>query len=208
MGRHFYEDDELIVNKPGTIDPITSKLKQQESIHGENASIVDGMVIRTTPNLEKYSNKFRQFIISKFNVFEAELQTQKLAGFNEWQNLKSNFNSIVKEPVLPNAIYILTAGLTGSILVCNRNIAVRFVTPLVFGGVATQYFMPRTFDNLMNQYDEFEVENVPEVFARRQELLRQLRQWRHDANVSRLQFNDCVIEQVHDLRMKWKDVWK
>ncbi|KAI5955576.1 hypothetical protein KGF57_003709 [Candida theae] len=209
MGRNFYnDDDELIINKPGTIDPITAKLQQEESIHGgDNATIIDGMVIRTTPILEKYSNQLRQFAITKFNILEAELATQKSATLNEWHSLQTGFNRLVKEPVLPNAIYILTAGLTGSILARNRNLALRFVTPLVFGGVATSAFMPRTFDNLVREYDEFEVAHVPELYNQRQELIRTLRQWRVDAESQRVKFNDSVIEQVHELRKKWKEVW-
>lgn len=207
MVRKFYEDDELIINKPGTIDPITPKLQHQESIHGEGASIIDGMVIRTTPILEKYSNQVRQFLITKFNILEAELKTQRLASLNEWRYLKLGFNDLVEEPVLPNGIYILTAGLTGSILVRNRNIGLRFVTPLLFGGVATRYYMPGTFANLLKKYDELELENVPDLYTQRQDLIRQLIQWKHDAELLRVKFNDGVIEQVHDLRNKWKDVW-
>ncbi|KAI5968680.1 hypothetical protein CANMA_002116 [Candida margitis] len=207
MARKFYEDDELVINKPGTAEPITAKLQQQESTHGDNASIVNGMVIRTTPVLEKYSNQIREYLITKFNIFEAELETQKSASANEWRHVKSAFNSIVKEPVLPNGIYILTAGLTGSILARNRNIGLRFVTPLLFGGVATRYFMPVTFNNLSQKYNELEADNVPDLHIQHQELIKNLREWRHDAEVSRVKLNDCVIEQVHDLRTKWKDVW-
>ncbi|KAG5421234.1 hypothetical protein I9W82_000324 [Candida metapsilosis] len=209
MTRHFYEDDDnFITNKPGTTDPITPKLQSQESIHGgENATIIDGMVIRTTPILEKYTNSIRQYLITKFNIFEAELETQKSAGMNEWRDLKAEFNSIVNEPILPNSIYILTAGLTGSIIVRNRNIGLRLITPLVFGGCALKYFMPRTFGNLSKEYNEFEMKTVPDVYKQRQELIGQLRYWRSEAEVQRVKVNDCVIEQVHDLRKKWSQVW-
>ena len=53
-------------------------------------------------------------------------------------------------------IYILTLTLTGSIFVRQRNIGIRFITPILFGGLSLKYFMPRTFEAISEKYDNVE----------------------------------------------------
>ncbi|KAK5132862.1 hypothetical protein LTR08_008578 [Meristemomyces frigidus] len=60
------------------------------------------------------------------------------------------------EKLLPGAIYVLVAAMAGSIVSRNRNILVRFVTPILTGGVAANYVVPRTTENVGNLVWEVE----------------------------------------------------
>jgi organizing structure protein 2 len=54
------------------------------------------------------------------------------------------------EKVLPGGIYVLVAAMAGSILSRNRNILIRFVTPVITGVTAAHYVVPRTTENVGN----------------------------------------------------------
>lgn len=167
--RSFYEDDKFVVSKPGFSAEIDSKLEEKESSHG-NISFIHGMGIRTTPILEQYTNQARLFLHEKLSYYGAEVSTQISAFQNELHTLQQEVHSIIKEPVLPNLIYVLTATLTGSILVNRRALPLRFITPVVFGGAAFRYYMPNSFEQARLNYDHFEETNFPEVSKLRQEL--------------------------------------
>ncbi|ODV77928.1 uncharacterized protein CANTADRAFT_23045 [Suhomyces tanzawaensis NRRL Y-17324] len=170
MARSFYEDDELVINKPGYNVEISLELKEQESLHGP-ISFIQGMGIRSTPYLESWVNKARLFVHSKAAIYEAELGTQKSAFLNEVDTLKSEVKATIKEPVLPGLIYILTATLTGSILVGRKSLPLRFVSPVVFASVSTSYFMPNTWESLTNKYLHFEHQKAPELTEKRHQVV-------------------------------------
>lgn len=173
MGRSFYENDgELVVSKPGApTTEISNELKKQESVHGD-ISFVDGMVVRTTPYLEKYMNKLRLLAHDKLALVETELSTAKSATTNELNLVAREVEDVIKEPVLPNLIYILTLTLTGSIIVRNRSLPVRFAVPTAFAAASTAQFMPKTYDTLVGKYDAWEKKTLPEVNEQRAELWR------------------------------------
>ena len=52
------------------------------------------------------------------------------------------------EKLLPGGIYVLVAAMAGSILSRNRNVLIRFVTPVVMGVAAANYVVPRTTENV------------------------------------------------------------
>ena len=54
------------------------------------------------------------------------------------------------EKLLPGGIYVLVAAMAGSIISRNRNLALRFVTPIVTGAVTAQYVIPHTTANVGN----------------------------------------------------------
>ncbi|EMG49516.1 MIC26 MICOS subunit MIC26 [Candida maltosa Xu316] len=205
--RQFYEDDEYILNKPGTTTPIPSQLEAAESIHG-NATFIDGMVIRTTPILETYANKLRHYIHDKVSLWGAELNTQKSAFNNEFKNLSYEIDSLIQEPVLPGLIYILTIGLTGSILVRKRNLLVRFITPVLFGGVALNWFMPRTASGVAMKYDELESKNLPELHIQREIVQRSVEEFKKEADRSLEDAEKSVVQAVHDFRKLVQEKWE
>lgn len=54
------------------------------------------------------------------------------------------------EKLLPGGIYVLVAAMAGSIVSRNRNILLRFATPVVTGVTAAHYVVPRTTQNVGN----------------------------------------------------------
>lgn len=204
--RSFYEDDQLIINKPGFNTEIQDSLKEQESSHG-NISFIHGMGVRTTPYLEQYINKFRLYSHDKLAIYEAELGTQKTAFVNEMNSIFRSVESTIREPVLPGLIYILTATLTGSIMVNKRSLPVRFAAPLVFGAGATSYFMPYTFETLTDKYSKFERETFPELHQQKQELLiENYEKFSREFCKGINQANGVLHETVHDVRTKLVDL--
>ncbi|CAK7892482.1 hypothetical protein CAAN1_01S10286 [[Candida] anglica] len=198
--RGFYEDDDLVVNKPGFNAEITKELKEQESSHG-NVSFIQGMSIRTTPILEEYTNIARHYLHEKWSYYGAELETQKSALSNEVTSVKQEIRSVVREPVLPNLIYVLTATLSGSILVNRRALPVRFITPLLFGGASLSYFMPKTFSEISSCIDSYEAKHLPEVRSLQTDLKKQYQ----EAERATDQQLDCakktLTSAVHDARV-------
>ena len=66
------------------------------------------------------------------------------------------------ERVLPGAIYVLVAGMAGTIISRNRNILIRFVTPIAGGAVAAHYVLPHTTRNVEDLIWKYE-ERVPVI---------------------------------------------
>lgn len=60
------------------------------------------------------------------------------------------------EKLLPGSIYVLVAAMAGSIVSRNRNILIRFVTPLATGITAAHYIVPRTTQNVRDLVWDFE----------------------------------------------------
>ena len=61
------------------------------------------------------------------------------------------------ERLMPGGIYVLVATMAGSIISRNRNILLRFATPLITGAVTAHYVIPRTTKNvedLVWRYEE------------------------------------------------------
>lgn len=66
------------------------------------------------------------------------------------------------EKLLPGGIYVLVAAMAGSIISRNRNILIRFVTPLVTGVTTAHYVVPRTTQNVGNLIWSYE-EKYPAI---------------------------------------------
>lgn len=86
-------------------------------------------------------------------------------GMTRFLSAEHNFTSTVaslappkesNEKLLPGGIYVLVAAMAGSIVSRNRNILIRFVTPIVTGVTAAHYVVPRTTQNVGNLVWEFE----------------------------------------------------
>lgn len=66
------------------------------------------------------------------------------------------------ERLLPGGIYVLVAAMAGSIISRNRNILIRFVTPIITGVTTAHYVVPRTTENVGNLIWSYE-EKFPVV---------------------------------------------
>lgn len=70
------------------------------------------------------------------------------------------------EKLTPGIIYVLIAGLTGSVLTRTRSFPVRFLAPPVFALAALPYFLPKTASNLRNYVSEIEDKAAPDFAAK------------------------------------------
>ncbi len=66
------------------------------------------------------------------------------------------------EKLLPGGIYVLVATMAGSIISRNRNILIRFITPIITGVTTANYVVPRTTQNVGNLIWSYE-EKYPVV---------------------------------------------
>jgi organizing structure protein 2 len=206
--RHFYEDDAFVVTKPGVNSEITSELEQKETNHG-NISYVKGMTVRSTPYLEEYSNKLRLWLYDRLSVYEAELGTQKSSFCNEVKTVQNGINSTIADPVLPNLIYILTATLSGSVLVGRRGFVLRSLTPLAFGTAATAYFAPNTFNNITSNYEAWELQKFPEFNQQKHEIIiKNYNYCKSTFNNSISTANAQLQSSIHDSRVKLAEIFK
>lgn len=204
--RLFYEDDEVIITKPGLNVEISDDLKEQESSHG-NISFIKGMGIRTAPVLEEYVNKTRLILHEKLSYYGAELGTQQSALCNEYRTIKNEVQSSIKEPVLPNLIYILTSSLTGSILVNRRSLPLRFITPVIFGGVAFNYFMPRSYNVVQEKFTTYEKENLPDAYKNQITLAEKYQDFKKGLFEGLDNTSTQIENSVHDARLYLADIF-
>lgn len=121
--------------------------------------------------------------------------------------IKLEYHSVVKDPVLPGLVYILTMALSGSILVRRRSLPVRFVVPSVIGMGAVNYYMPNTFDALVKKYDALEGDNFPELQKERYALVEKCKELKKQADEELVQANKSLEGGVHDLREAIKNIW-
>ncbi|ODV91562.1 hypothetical protein CANCADRAFT_29955 [Tortispora caseinolytica NRRL Y-17796] len=66
-----------------------------------------------------------------------------------------------EEPLLSSAVYIIVAGLSGSIFARARSFPVRFLAPPVFATTVFAYTMPNTFANTKTLLWNIEKEHAP-----------------------------------------------
>uniref|UniRef100_A0A060TI17 MICOS complex subunit n=1 Tax=Blastobotrys adeninivorans TaxID=409370 RepID=A0A060TI17_BLAAD len=144
-------DASTVAPVPGTSevahDPEQNKTNDNSSTLA--TSTVGGMRVRSSEALEKNVGVARKWLAEKTeqgqqeidNAFQKYLHAEKSVT-DTIAELKSD-----KEDFLPGGIYVLVSALSGSILARNRGLALRTVTPLVFGAGAFAYFLPNTFQN-------------------------------------------------------------
>lgn len=80
-------------------------------------------------------------------------------GMTRFMDAEHSFTSTIaslappkesNEKLLPGGIYVLVAAMAGSIVSRNRNILLRFATPIITGVVTANYVVPRTTENVGN----------------------------------------------------------
>ncbi|EGP83689.1 unnamed protein product [Zymoseptoria tritici ST99CH_1A5] len=92
-------------------------------------------------------------------------------GMSRFMEAEHSFTSTVaslappkqsNEKLLPGGIYVLVAAMAGSIISRNRNILLRFATPILTGVTTAHYVVPRTTENVGNLVWKYE-EKFPVV---------------------------------------------
>lgn len=141
---------------PGTVVPakdvdnaITKTEAKIDKALDVHVTKVSGFNIQVPEGLSKYVHSARD----TFNDVSAKVEKKSSELFSRYIEGERGVAQTVaglrspNEDVLPNTIYILIGGLTGSIFARRSNVFVRGVAPLVFGAGAFAYFMPETFAN-------------------------------------------------------------
>ena len=67
------------------------------------------------------------------------------------------------ESLTPGIIYVLIAGLSGSVLTRTRAFPLRMLTPPLFTLAAMPYFLPKTATNLRSYFSDLEDKYIPDV---------------------------------------------
>lgn len=201
MARSFYEDEELVVTKPGFNTEINKDLKEKESSHG-NISFVEGMGVRSTPYLEKYVEKLRLTLHENLAVLGAELGTQTTAISNEYSNLKDKIDELIKEPVVPQLVNVVGPILLTSVIVSRRSLPLRFFATSLVGGTCVKYYMPKTFDLVQHKLLALEKEQFPESKKQREQILKHINVYKKDAEKFSERTQKDLQRQIHHAR-KW-----
>lgn len=153
-----YDDDVTEIKNPlpGTVLPAKevdnslskteAKLEQALDLQAQKVS---GFRIQVPEALNTYVHASRDFV----NDVTTKVEAKSSDLFNRYiQGERGIAQTIAglkaqNEDVLPNAIYILIGGLSGSIFARRSNVLVRGLAPVVVGFGAFAYFMPQTFEN-------------------------------------------------------------
>lgn len=198
--RSFYEDDELIITKPGYNAEMSLELKEQESAHG-NISFVEGMGIRTTPYFEGYFNTMRLYVHNNLSVLSAELETQKSALANEWTCLRNKMDDIIVDPVIPDCVNVVFPVLVASVLVGRRSLPVRFLTTSVVFGLSVKYYMPNTYSATNRKLSQWGETNYPELWGNYQEICKTVDDLAVDLKKSGQDLKIELQKQIHEARL-------
>ncbi|KLT45444.1 hypothetical protein CC85DRAFT_223741, partial [Cutaneotrichosporon oleaginosum] len=93
-------------------------------------------------------------------------------GVSRWIDFERSVEREVKsvvpkdENLTPGIIYVLVAGLTGSVLMRTRSFPVRFLAPPTFALAALPYFLPKTAHNLRAYVSDLEDKHAPDFAAK------------------------------------------
>ncbi|CCH41859.1 hypothetical protein BN7_1398 [Wickerhamomyces ciferrii] len=205
--RSFYEqEDDLnlspIVEAPKESTIKSTKQSEPESTNELKSTFIDGYKINTSNFLEKHFNSIRKSIITQFDIANAELNNITAASRNEINNLYSNLVSVYdpKDEFIPGFIYTLTSTLTGSILVHNRGLTLRFLSPLLLASLGFKFFLPGTFNNTLNVVKNWEAEFHPDLLQSQRNLKKFLIDSENQLEDFGKNANQSLISTIHDIR--------
>lgn len=156
--RNFYEDELAVAAQPG------NSTKAAESPLGPRL-VVNGVTVRSTTGVEGFFRSVREAVYGSYTSTQEYLNEGK-ARIYEAERLVTGTVSALhdkREDLLPNAIYVVVAGLSGNILARRRGIVARTVAPIVLGLASFRYFLPQTFANTMGSAWAVEQRVAPEL---------------------------------------------
>lgn len=159
--RSFYEDEKDVVPLPGTIIPSTAA---DVEILGPRL-VVNGVTVRSTSALEGTFRSVRELLFGAYTSTQEYLNDGKAKVYEAERKVTGTMSALhnKREDLLPNSIYIVIAGLSGTILARQRGIIARTVLPVAFGLASFKYFLPETFGNTMGFAWKVEQRTVPEL---------------------------------------------
>lgn len=159
--RSFYEDEKDVVPLPGTIIPSTDA---EVEILGPRL-VVNGVTVRSASALESALRSVRESLYGAYTSTQEYLNDGKAKIYEAERKVTGTVSSLhnKREDLLPNAIYIVIGGLSGTILARRRGILARAFLPVAFGLASFKYFLPETFANTTGFAWKVEQRTVPEL---------------------------------------------
>lgn len=138
------------------------------------------------PGLVKEEMSAESFFEQKIKLAREQLQTvlekskqvyieQSDKYFKSEREVSSTISGLhdKTEELFPNALYVITGGLFGSIIARKKNFLFRIISPTVFGLASFNYFFPSTFNNVFGFLDNAEKTSLPDVYAKQTEIINQ-----------------------------------
>ena len=158
--RSFYSEESDVTPEVGKpTQPKLPKLVEEET---SIESFLESKIKVAREELFNYFEKSKNVYIDKSDQY---FQTER-AVFSTMSSLHDR-----REEFFPNALYVLTGGLFGSVLARKRNLFVRFLSPVAFGLISFRFFFPSTFANVFGYLDAAERKNLPDVHNKQVELI-------------------------------------
>lgn len=134
--------------------------------------------------IEPQVEHVRCWINSIMSKFEHAEQNASDRFFGEEYEVISVVSKLhdKSEPVLPSVIYILIAGLGGSIISRRQNIMVRALVPTLFGVGTWAALMPQTFENAILYLTTDQSRNIPKIANVQKEIDKQVEEVRQQTS--------------------------
>lgn len=156
--RTFYTSATAQANPPVDTEHLPKIVEKENAAE----SVLEGGIKSARLQLIKYLEASKDaYITHSQRYFETE------------REINSTISSLHdrREELFPNAIYILTGGILGSIITRRSNILFRLVSPIALGAISFKYFMPLTFERTFNFASDVEKNNLPSVYQKQTELI-------------------------------------
>lgn len=149
---------------PQNIESKTLSYELQDVL-GEN-KLAYGISLRTPEPLVNFFGSLRSMINRNLDCAAKKIDSSSQLYYDKERKLTTtiaNLHSDPREELLPGFTYILVASMSGSILTRNRNVLLRFATPLLFGITCFSYVLPITFSNSKNLAYDLEKNAFPDL---------------------------------------------
>lgn len=160
--RSFYTRDTEVTPATGTpTEPQVPKLVQDEQCV---ESLLESKLKIAREELFKYLDLSKQIYIDKSKEYY-DVEREVLSTASSLHDRREEF--------FPNALYVLTGALFGSVLTRRRNILLKLITPVACGLISFKLFFPITYDNVFGYLDNAEKEKLPDFYSKQTELINQ-----------------------------------
>lgn len=140
--RSFYTETMDVSTVPGVASQEDTELLGPRTV-------VNGMTVRLTPAMEGVFGAARTTLLDAWTYVESSVNDGKNSLYQKEREVSATVRGLHhrSEDLLPNAVYIAIAVLTGQIMARNRSIVAKAVLPVGLGLGAFKYFLPQTFSH-------------------------------------------------------------
>ncbi|KAL2175923.1 apolipo protein O-domain-containing protein [Thermothelomyces heterothallicus CBS 202.75] len=151
----------------GNTSPAAPPAQLQSALEPDVTTVVRTRAPTPTDRLAAQIRRARLFLYARACVAEDAVNGAMARAFALERSFTSTIASLAPpresgEKLMPGLIYVLVAGMAGSIVARNRNILLRGATPLAFGLGAAWTVIPVTMGNVSGLIWEYE-KRVPAV---------------------------------------------